>query len=138
MIKLFQLLGAVAGLSGLCVGVVLTLNAKLVRQSLMKKLNATQAYKVVRLAAIMTAMTAAIGIGSWTITSSMSSSGGKGGNVAIQTDETTGSYFKVDSDGGNGLQAGAAGDINMKFGKTTDTVVESSARGGSTTNSVAH
>ncbi|WP_354084776.1 hypothetical protein [Bradyrhizobium sp. S3.3.6] len=56
----------------------------------MKKLNATQAYKVIRLAAIATAAIAAVGIGSWTVTSSMSSSGGKGGNIVIQTDETTG------------------------------------------------
>lgn len=135
MAQMFQTFGAVAGLAGLCIGLMLAFLTKLIQRWLTERLSASQAYKVLRLATIATWTVAIFGIGSWTTISLTGGGPGKGGDISIRTTETTRSNLKLTTDGGNSTaqRAGDAGSIDARLGKTTDTSVDASARGGSTT-----
>jgi Trk-type K+ transport system membrane component len=58
-------LGAVAGLGGLSIGVVMAIFREVIRKNIFPKLNARDAYRTIRLIVTLTFSVAVIGIAAW-------------------------------------------------------------------------
>jgi outer membrane protein OmpA-like peptidoglycan-associated protein len=62
---LFEILGRVAGLGGIAVGVLLLIFRDVVRKNVFPKFTKAQAYRTLNLIVILTFVTAALGLGAW-------------------------------------------------------------------------
>lgn len=123
---LLEKLGAVAGLGGIALGVVFAVFSKLANGRSASRQNS-------RLLVIATWSIGILGIGAWTYTQMAPTSGGKGGNISIQADQSEGADLQLATDGGDSKcgTGGAAGDINAQLGKVKNSTVDGTAVGGS-------
>jgi len=63
--EILKIMGQIAGIGGLVVGVFLLLTKEIIRKRIFPKLDKKQAYKLLKLILILAWLLAILGIGSW-------------------------------------------------------------------------